>query len=822
MPEIDRAPGTDTLLFASRARSTVALLGLMVVLLAGLSLRLLYLLRASPFVDEYSTLLAVQGILRRGAPFLPTGFFYGHDPLYSYIATGAAALFPDDLMAVRLLSLFASLGAIALTYRIGRRLFSMQAGLLAAALLALSPGAVLWGGRGRAYALETLLALVAFWLFYRGVREERPLWRRLGLLALVAAVFTHPEAALLLPGLAVAVLVLQGFRWWLHLDRLLEFALAGAGVIGRYLLQKVVAGGDVGGFDAIADARPTFGLFANWAGGLETLGSFLLDVPVIPATILALLAIVTLGLRPGGDRRAYAVRFLALTLATILFQMAFVIGGTWQSTRYLLFASPLLFLLAGAGLEVLAGWLAPRLPRAATIAILAVVLVVALLPSLPAAVQAANTAEIGYDFAFGYVGDHWTEGDRLATLAPAAAWLSQGRVDYFVLGQTYEEFVWQQDGQWYDKWVGAPLIRTAPELEAVLDEVEDEGATLWLVTDEPRLLKRYDADMVQTIWDRMSLVYAEGRAQVFRSQPARAYAVEVTAPRRETFAGQIALAGYAVGDASQAGTPPAGALVVGPGQALPLRLSWEALSPLSDTYTLFVHLVDAGGAGHGQVDGLPLEGHYPMHLWQPGISYPDSWTLDLPDDLAPGRYRLEAGFYDLDTGDRLAVTEGPGRLPGDTLVLDYVTVPGPGELEPPTVSLDVEFGANMRLLGVSPDLAEQPVRPASNLDLTLHWQALAPTDEAYTLFVHVTGADGTPLSQYDGQPQGGFYPTAFWDPGERLVERVTLEIPAGTAPGTYQVLAGFYLLATGDRLPATGADASGGDAALLATIEVSR
>lgn len=822
MPEIDRAPATDTLLFASRARSTVALLGLVVVLLAGLSLRLHYLLRASPFVDEYSTLLAVEGILRRGAPFLPTGFFYGHDPLYAYVATGAAVLGPDDLMAVRFLSLFASLGAIALTYRIGRTLFSIHAGLLAAAFLALSAGAVLWGGRGRAYALETLLALAAFWLFYRGVREERPLWRRLGLLALVAAVFTHPEVALLLPGLAVAVLVLQGFRWWLRLDRLIEFALAGVGVLGRYLLQNALARGDLGGFDTIADARPAFGLLANWGGGLETLGSFLLDVPVLPATILALLAIVTLGLRPGGDRRAYAVRFLALTLATILFQMAFVIGDTWQSTRYLLFASPLLFLLAGAGLEVLAGWLAPRLSRAALIAFLGAVTALALLPSLPAAVQAANTAEIEYDVAFEYVGDHWTEGDRLATLAPAAAWVSQGRVDYFVLGQTYEEFVWQQDGQWYDRWVGAPLIRTAPELEAVLDEVEAEGATLWLVTDEPRLLKRYDAEMVQTIWDRMSLVYAEGRAQVFRSEPARAYAVEVTAPRRETFAGQIALAGYAIGDASQAGTPPAGALVASPGQALPLRLRWQALSPLSDTYTLFVHLVGADGAGHGQVDALPLEGRYPMHLWQPGISYPDSWTLDLPGDLAPGRYRLEAGFYDLDTGDRLPVTGGPGRLPGDTLILDYVTVPGAEELEPPAVSLDAEFGANMRLLGVSPDLAEQPVRPASNLDLTLHWQALAPTDEAYTLFVHVAGADGTPLSQYDGQPQGGFYPTAFWDPGERLAERVSLEIPAGTAPGTYQVLAGFYLLATGDRLPATGADASGGDAALLATIEVSR
>jgi hypothetical protein len=820
VPEIESAPATDTRVFASPARSTVALLGLMVVLLAGLGLRLYYLLRASPFVDEYSTLLAVQGILRRGAPFLPTGFFYGHDPLYSYLATGAAALWPDDLMAVRFLSLFASLGAIALTYRIGRNLFSIQAGLLATALLALSPGAVLWGGRGRAYALETLLALVAFWLFYRGVREERPRWRRLGLLALVAAVFTHPEAALLLPGLAVAVLVLQGFRWWLQLDRLLEFTLTGAAVMARYLLQNVFARGDLGGFDTIADTRPALGLLANWQGSLETMGNFFLAGPMLPATILALLAVLVLGLFSKGDRRAYAVRFLTIALITIVLQMVLLVGGTWQSTRYLFFAEPLLFLLAGSGLEVLASWLTPRLPRVAATVVLVVVTVVALLPSLPAAVRAASTTEIAYDLAFDYVEAHWTPGDRLATLAPAAAWTSLGRADYFVLGKTYEEFVWQQNGQWYDKWVGAPLIRTAPELEAVLGEVEAEGATLWLVTDEPRLRKRYDADMIQTIWDQMSLVYAEGRAQVFCSQPNRTYAVEVTAPRRETFDGQIVLAGYAIGDASQAGTPPEGALVAGPGQVLPLRLTWQALSPLTDTYTLFIHLVGADGTGYGQVDGLPLGGRYPMHLWQPGVNYPDSWTLDLPDNLAPGRYRLEAGFYELETGDRIPVTEGPGRLPGDALILDYLTVPGAEEPEPPTVSLDAEFDANIRLLGFSPDLAAGPVRPASELDLTLHWRALAPTDDAYTLFVHVVGTGGAPLSQYDGQPQGGFYPTAFWDPGEELVERVTLEIPADTAPGTYQIIAGLYLLATGDRLPTRGADAGPDDVVLLTTLEV--
>lgn len=802
-----------------QAGPTLVLLGLSAVLLASLALRLTYLLRASPFVDEYSTLMAIQGIVSHGVPLLPSGFLYGHDPLYTYAATGAAIFGSDDLVMVRLLSLLALLGAVALTYLIGQRLFSTKAGLLAAAFLALFPEAVLWGARARAYALEQFLALLAFWWFYRGVERDQPLWRRLGLLALVAAVFTHPEAALLLPALALAVLALHGLRWWLHLDRLIEFALAGVGVIGRYLLQKIVAGGDVGGFNAIAEARPTFDFLVNWVGGMQTAGQFLFDTPTVPATLLALLAILAVGLRQK-DPRTYAVRFLAITLGTILLQMTVIIGGTWQSVRYLFFAAPLLFLLAGAGFDVLAGWLTPRLPRVATGSILVVVGIVALVPSLPRAVQAANTSEIAHDLAFEYISDHWADGDRLATLAPAAAWLSMGRVDYFALGNTYEEFVWERDDHWYDKWVGAPLLHTASELEAVLDEVEAAEATLWLETDESRLLRRYDPDFVQTVWDRMSPVYAEGRAQVFRSQPTFSYAVEAGEQRRETFAGQVALAGYGIGEPAQAGEPPAGALVVQPGQSLPLRLDWQTLSPLTDTYTVFIHLVGSDGTGHGQVDGLPLGGLYPMHLWDPNVRYPDRWNLSLPTDLTPGRYRLEIGLYQLADGDRLPVTDGPGQLRGDALILDYLAVPGGEGLTSPDRSLDAELGGAIRLLGVSPDPTTLAVHPGDEVLLTLHWQVTESIDDNYTLFVHVVGQDGSKLTQYDGQLQGGFYPTAFWDPGEHLEERVLLTIPAGAAPGRYQVLAGFYLLSTGDRLSTTGDHAVQGDAILLGSLSV--
>jgi hypothetical protein len=209
-----------------------------------------------------------------------------------------------------------------------------------------------------------------------------------------------------------------------------------------------------------------------------------------------------------------------------------------------------------------------------------------------------------------------------------------------------------------------------------------------------------------------------------------------------------------------------------------------------------------------------------MHLWDPSIRYPDPRNLSLPTDLVPGRYRLEIGLYRLANGDRLPVTEGPGQLSGDALILDYLTIPGGEKLGSPDKPLEAEIGGAIRLLGVSPDPTTLAVHPGDEVLLTLHWQVREPVDDNYTLFIHVVDKDGNKLTQYDSQPQAGFYPTSFWDPGEWLEDPVNVAIPANAAPGRYQVLAGFYLLSTGERLPSTGNDAVQGDAILLGSLSV--
>jgi hypothetical protein len=94
---------------------------------------------------------------------------------------------------------------------------------------------------------------------------------------------------------------------------------------------------------------------------------------------------------------------------------------------------------------------------------------------------------------------------------------------------------------------------------------------------------------------------------------------------------------------------------------LTLTLTWQAIEPVANDYTVFVHLL-AGGDKVAQLDTKPCDGECPTDRWQPGEIIVDRYELALAPDLVaemlqtpPGRYRLAIGLYLLDTGDRAVV-----------------------------------------------------------------------------------------------------------------------------------------------------------------------
>jgi hypothetical protein len=106
-----------------------------------------------------------------------------------------------------------------------------------------------------------------------------------------------------------------------------------------------------------------------------------------------------------------------------------------------------------------------------------------------------------------------------------------------------------------------------------------------------------------------------------------------------------------------------------------------------------------------------------------------------------------------------------------------------------------------KILLVSCDLARVEFRPGERVQLTLHWQALREMTEDYTVFVHLTQADGQLVSQQDIQPLGGAKPTTSWTPGEMVEDPYELAIPVGALPGTYWLKVGMYSQRTMQRLP---------------------
>lgn len=138
------------------------------------------------------------------------------------------------------------------------------------------------------------------------------------------------------------------------------------------------------------------------------------------------------------------------------------------------------------------------------------------------------------------------------------------------------------------------------------------------------------------------------------------------APRRHVldarFGNLIALSTYDV-------TPN----IARPGDILDVTFTWRALAPITQPYTIFVHLLDANGNLITQHDGMPQQGLAPTTCWSPGDDIPDAHTLVIPGDTAPGSYTLIAGLYFLETGERLPV-QGTNATPDNSVTVTAITV----------------------------------------------------------------------------------------------------------------------------------------------------
>jgi hypothetical protein len=221
-----------------------------------------------------------------------------------------------------------------------------------------------------------------------------------------------------------------------------------------------------------------------------------------------------------------------------------------------------------------------------------------------------------------------------------------------------------------------------------------------------------------------------------------------------------------------------------PGDVLRGTLLWRALQQPTRDIALQLRLVNAAGEIASQSILPEAVAGYPSTLWRQGEFVRGQIAYVVAYDTPAGDWQLQAGL----------IVEG--RAVGQPATLARIRVnarpalPQAGTVQNP---LEAQFGEDMTLRGFAAK------RSATDVTVTLYWQASRPMDRSYQVFVHLLDAAGTIIAQHDGVPAGGAWPTTAWPPGSLVTDVHTLVLPA-----PYRLAVGAYDSVSGQRLPVAG------------------
>ena len=104
---------------------------------------------------------------------------------------------------------------------------------------------------------------------------------------------------------------------------------------------------------------------------------------------------------------------------------------------------------------------------------------------------------------------------------------------------------------------------------------------------------------------------------------------------------------------------------------------------------------------------------------------------------------------------------------------------------------NINFDDRVELLGIDLDLPHGTyVGPGEAFTITWYFRVIAPVPGGYQPFVHIDGP-GQRING-DHEPVGGRYPVRLWEPGDIVVDRQELRVPANYRRGNLTIYMGFY------------------------------
>jgi Dolichyl-phosphate-mannose-protein mannosyltransferase len=504
-------------------------------LMVGLSIVLCFGLRAwqidlqPPDDDEYVSIQASQAIAKTGKPEFQEGVWYTRSPAYHYLAGGIAKLTDNNIIPLRLLSVFLSCATALLIYKMGERLTGRRlAGLFALVLFAVHPFLIFSGHVARFYQQQQFFHLLGLAFFLRGfIAGSAMRDRYLTVLFFFLAVLSQEITLLQIVPVAVCYAVFAKRRPWTDEVRLL--ICAGCAMA---LIAVDIAFFKIECLTALEGISPRIDASFGWS--FEKPANFL--VLIIGYSRLHL--VLSAFLIPGFLAAWYRRRTVWICLY-LYFGLSIVVSNlliTSRGYRFEYFLIPVWILLSVQGLLECARLFLPLWQQFSARVVLGVgwlaIIICSwspwrILASYDSALQADPTR------ALTFVARNMRPGDRIAIseLYPQAALLETGRSDYDVAVPILYDFSLRKRGKLVDRNAAAEVVGNLGELQRAFAQQE----RLWVVFDRDQMHSRSGDVLWQYPAGRIQLFLRNNARLVFRSYLWSVYLWDRNAGRYSTF-----------------------------------------------------------------------------------------------------------------------------------------------------------------------------------------------------------------------------------------------------------------------------------------------
>ena len=219
-----------------------------------------------------------------------------------------------------------------------------------------------------------------------------------------------------------------------------------------------------------------------------------------------------------------------------------------------------------------------------------------------------------------------------------------------------------------------------------------------------------------------------------------------------------------------------------PGEQMLLILFWEKITgQTTGENSLALSLLNSDDQAVQSWQIPPVQASYPPSNWEAGERLRGQHSLRLAAGLESGRYQFRLNDIELGT----ITINAPDRL---FSAPDFET------------AVKATFGDQIELIGYTAET------DATNLFVSLIWQAKTELPTSYRVFVHLVDESGQIITQSDGEPANWSRPTTGWAAGEFIIDGHTLTLPNGSLPVSAVLRVGLYDPETAERLFVETAD----------------